>query len=427
MASRSRCRRVCRASALFLFLVSPLFAQNPPAGDSASVPALRVFLDCNTNCDTEYLRQTITFVNFVRDRQVAQVHVLITGQETGGGGTAFALRFIGLDGFAGVDDELQVFTTDTDTDDEERARLAHALELGLVRYLARLPAAQYLGLVYNAPAVGQAQGRHDPWNYWVFELSADGFLSGESRTREHHLELEVSASRVTDASKFLFSLEGRESKNTFEVDSSRTVIGRSSGYNGFALLVRSLSPHWSLGGTASVNASTSENLDWQARIGPALEYDIYPYSESTRRQITLLYQVGYQYADYTGRTIFGKTREGLASQSFIVSADITQPWGNVNAQLEAFNYLNDFSKNRLEVFGELEIRLFRGLELDLFGSYERVRDQVNLPAEGATPEDVLLELKELQTSYRYEIAVGLSYTFGSIFNNVVNSRFDPLD
>ena len=36
---------------------------------------------------------------------------------------------------------------------------------------------------------------------------------------------------------------------------------------------------------------------------------------------------------------------------------------------------------------------------------------------------VLLRQQQLKTSYRYFAYAGLSYTFGSIFNNVVNPRF----
>jgi len=42
---------------------------------------------------------------------------------------------------------------------------------------------------------------------------------------------------------------------------------------------------------------------------------------------------------------------------------------------------------------------------------------------GATTEEILLHRKELETQYQYYISFGLSYTFGSIYNNVVNPRF----
>lgn len=50
-------------------------------------------------------------------------------------------------------------------------------------------------------------------------------------------------------------------------------------------------------------------------------------------------------------------------------------------------------------------------------------DQLFLPRRGASLEDILLERTRLATSYRGSANVGLSYTFGSIFTNVVNPRF----
>jgi len=42
---------------------------------------------------------------------------------------------------------------------------------------------------------------------------------------------------------------------------------------------------------------------------------------------------------------------------------------------------------------------------------------------GATPQEVLLRRRQLATSYSYQGFVGLRYTFGSKFANVVNPRF----
>lgn len=47
----------------------------------------------------------------------------------------------------------------------------------------------------------------------------------------------------------------------------------------------------------------------------------------------------------------------------------------------------------------------------------------SLPRRDATPEEVLLRVRELQSGHEVRLQVGLSYTFGSIFNNIVNPRF----
>lgn len=100
---------IARVVAFVLLLAGiqvPLQARQSPT-DSVSHDALRVFVDCNTNCDFDYFREQIKFVDYVRDRQVAQVHVLITSRNTGSGGDEFTLKFVGLREFAGLDDELK--------------------------------------------------------------------------------------------------------------------------------------------------------------------------------------------------------------------------------------------------------------------------------------------------------------------------------
>ena len=52
-----------------------------------------------------------------------------------------------------------------------------------------------------------------------------------------------------------------------------------------------------------------------------------------------------------------------------------------------------------------------------------VRDQVYLAKTDLTDEEILIERRQLATDSRYRISFGFSYTFGSIFNNVVNPRF----
>jgi len=96
--------RVGSFAAACAFVVSPLAAQDSTR--TAQDSAVRVFLDCpDTFCDFDYYRTEITFVNWVRDRQFAQVHVLITTQSTGGG-REYTMALIGLERFAGSVDTL---------------------------------------------------------------------------------------------------------------------------------------------------------------------------------------------------------------------------------------------------------------------------------------------------------------------------------
>ena len=91
-------------------LVSDL-AQNPQPSStpSQSTTRLTVFLDCTTEgCYEEFLREEVDFVEYVRDRTDADVHVLITRAQTGSRGLEYTLSFIGQRRFEGTDRTLTV-------------------------------------------------------------------------------------------------------------------------------------------------------------------------------------------------------------------------------------------------------------------------------------------------------------------------------
>ncbi len=103
--------------------------------------------------------------------------------------------------------------------------------------------------------------------------------------------------------------------------------------------------------------------------------------------------------------------------------EVKEPWGSVGVELRGSNYLHDFRKNNLRFESGLSLRVFKGLSFNISGEFSRVRDQLALPAGGATKEEILLELKRLKTSYDLSLQMGFSYRFGSIYSNVVNPRF----
>ncbi len=105
------------------------------------------------------------------------------------------------------------------------------------------------------------------------------------------------------------------------------------------------------------------------------------------------------------------------------SVQFRQPWGSVSSRLRGSQYLHDTSLYRMTFNGNVSLRLGRGISLNLGGSYQRINDQLSLPRGDASLEDILLERRRLATAYRGSANMGLSYTFGSIFTNVVNPRF----
>jgi hypothetical protein len=78
---------------------------------------LAIFLDCGF-CDETFIRQEMTYLDHVRDREVASVHVLVTQENTGAGGQAQTFDLIGLGPFQGMDFST-VYTTNVDATEAE--------------------------------------------------------------------------------------------------------------------------------------------------------------------------------------------------------------------------------------------------------------------------------------------------------------------
>jgi hypothetical protein len=95
----------------------------------------------------------------------------------------------------------------------------------------------------------------------------------------------------------------------------------------------------------------------------------------------------------------------------------------MNAGVTLSQHLNKLSRYRISTFASADVRLFKGFSFNFFGGYDRIRDQIALRKGGATSEEVLLRRRQLATGHSYFMGFGISYSFGSIFNTVVNPRF----
>lgn len=378
-----------------------------------------VFIDCDY-CDLDFIKTEITFVNYVIDRAVAEVHVLITTQTTGSGGTAYTITFIGQQAFSGMTDTLGFVTSKGDADDTIRRGLVKALKLGLVRYAAQTSAAGKI--VISSLKTPTAAPLLDRWKSWVFSISGNGFFNGQQSTGSRWLSGSVSANRTTDEWKIRLRVYNSYSSNFFVINDSTINPPATVSYGATGNVVNSLGDHFSVGGSAGYLSSTYTNLLGQNDIGPAVEFDVFPYHQSTRRMLTVQYRVGYRYNRYYETTIYDKSFEHLANQSLAVTLEQTEPWGSVSTTVEGANYLHDFSKYRLSLNPGLSLRLIKGLSLNINGYAARIRDQLSLSKKGLTSEEILLRIKQLKTQYEYYGSVGLTYSFGSLYSNVVNPR-----
>lgn len=402
-------------------------AAQPAAQDTSRADAVRVFVDCQaTGCDHQFFVDQMKWANFVRDRQFADVMLLITSLRTGSGGTQHTVSAIGLQRFRGKVDTAIVLNQPNDAQDVIRRRLLRTFSLLLGPYAARTAMAQQLNVSYTAPpgAGASPQSVKDPWNFWVYRVSANGFGSGEKRQSFGNMYFSANASRVTANWKTTFSSSFSYDQSQFDLSGGGTFKKIQRDYSGNALVVKSLGDHWSAGATAQAQYSDYYNYDLNIRLRPAIEWDYYPYKEFTSRQLTAFYTLGVNAVRYQDSTIYDKTRETHPVHTMNVAWNTRQPWGSVNASLFGSQYLHDRSYYNYGISGFTDLRLTRGLSINVGGSYSRVNDQLYLRRGTLSDNEVIARQEALATNFRYFLSFGVSYTFGSIFNTVVNPRFN---
>ena len=418
--------RLAGPIAFTLVVLAGLATPAGAAGPQQAGRALHVYVDC-TLCDHDYLRQHVGFVEYVRDRNAADIHLLVLTETTGGGGRVWTLMFIGYDRFRGQTRTLEFATAPGASRDEERSEFARVFRIGLVAYGKGMDWLDEIDVTTreretDQPALGPVRA-DDGWNHWVFRLDAGGDVSGERRSRFESYQYAFSASRVTDQWKLNLSGSRQNERSRFEFEGEDPLESERESWRADALVVRSLGAHWSIGTGLSVERSSFSNIDRSASVRAGLEVDLFPYRESSRRSVTVRYTVGADRNEYRELTIFDRIEETVPVHELDVSAGFRQPWGALTARATWVQQIEHPDQYRATLWGSTDVQMFSGFSFTLFGEYSRIRDQISLPKAGATRDEVLLRLQELDTSYSYLLGVGVSYSFGSIFNSVVNPRF----
>lgn len=387
--------------------------------DTLRLGALKIFIDCRS-CDMNYTRQEIPFVNYVRDIREAEVYLLVTNQPAGSGGNRYTFSFQGLQKFAGLNDTIEYASNPDETGAVVREKKTNMIKMGLIRYVARTPYFDEID-IKNTKEIKQHE-IEDKWNNWVFELQTSPQFNAEETYNRISFFNSFRINRVTPDIKLEVELDQFTNKQRYIEDDVTTeyLVSSKSIQN---LLVKSLGNHWSAGFRLDVESSTSRNYDLNLDFLPTIEYDIYPYSEATHRQFRIMYSIGYEYSNYSDTTIYNKMIESLFKHSLRAAYQIQKKWGSINLSAYGSNYLDDFAKNRFGFWGYTRIRIIKGLSLSVNAGLSYVNNQINLAKGELSEAERLLRLKQQATNYYMNGGVSLSYTFGSIYNNVVNPRF----
>ena len=133
-----------------------------------------------------------------------------------------------------------------------------------------------------------AQPEDDPWNFWVYRFNTNVRASGESSRKQRNFRGSASANRTTDEWIIRVELEGSYSESVTEL-STGDFTNISTSYELDGQLVKSLGEHWGASIRGGASGSTFLNQDQRLRVFPGIEFNVFPYSESSRRSLTLSY------------------------------------------------------------------------------------------------------------------------------------------
>ncbi len=391
-----------------------LFSQNNKA-------TLKIFLDCE-RCDITYIKQNLNYVDFVRDQKYADIHLLFRTQKNGSGGTFYEIEFIGQNRYKNTNNKLS-FSTKTDTtENEEREIILKYIKLGLVNYWLKNGDDDKISVQEKKEKTTDIE-KNDSWNKWVFELGIRGYFSGQETSKFRNLNFSVSAKQVTENNKFYYRASLNDSKSVFTFNGTDIISNqKSSNINLYDVI--SINKHWSVGGFSNMGKSTYSNKSFYASLKPAIEYNFFSYDESSKKQLTLSYKVGGVYNKYFETTIFNKENEFLWEHELNLGGSVVQKWGNFTSQVSYKSFLHDASLHAFSFYVGANFRIFKGFSFNVNGNYSITNNQINLAAGDLSLEELLLRQQQVKSGYNYFFSVGLSYSFGSMFNTIVNPRFN---
>ena len=271
-----------------------------------------------------------------------------------------------------MDFKSRALSQSGDTEDTQRQRLATAITIGLLNYLASDGVSGGLTVeVEQTAQPGQAGPATDPWNFWVMSLQGSIAMTGEESSRELDLSADLGADRITDDWKITIGARDRTQREDFDLDEDEPLRAIRNERDFDGLVARSLNDHWSVGGRGEHRfVDVREHRDprvLRRRRSNTTSFRIRSTRAGSCASATPSARI---YARYREETLLFTMSDTMAQQQASVTIDQREPWGSLQAELEYSTFLPDASLYRIQLEGDVNVRLARGLSLSIEGSDE---------------------------------------------------------
>lgn len=398
---------------------------------------LKIFLDCRFYCDFNYIKSQLKQIDFVTDRVAADVHILITSARIGSGGNSHQLIFFGQNKYKHRLDTLNSNQHPDATQDENRIQLTEKIKIGLLNFnykpvqtsnniVTGVVSNDTIGKQTQSNVIVEDSASFDKWNYWVYKIGADGSYNMDQNYTNGSVSTYLSVNRTTPELKVNFAFYSNWDQSNYKyedngVENSFKVSNRNFQLSHF--LVKSLNEHWSLGYNTHLYTNTFSNYKSQKYLSAGVEYSIFPYSKVNHKFFTISYSLDAKHNTYFDTTIYDKTSELLFGHKLQLNLTLNQKWGHIQSGIAYTNYFKDWNLTNLSMTLDISLRITGGLSFYMYSYGSVIRDQVYLVKGNATVKEILTKKRQLASSFSVYSGVGISYRFGSIFNNYINPRF----
>jgi hypothetical protein len=272
----------------------------------------------------------------------------------------------------------------------------------------------------------EQQETEDQWHHWVFKIGGFVWLNGDSNRNARNFNTYAKATKVDSMNKFSLRLSYNNRRDQYTYNQQK-IISEQEFFSLDLYQIWGINQHWSYGIFGNFDRSRYSNYDKSFRVYAGLEYNLFPYTESASKSLVLTGKLGGIYNRYFEKTVYNKTEEFLGRAKLLLNGNLVKKWGSMYAGVEYGVFLHDIKLYAVGFNVGTNLRITKGLDFNMHGYYGIQHDQINIAAGNLTLEETLLAQKQLQSGYNYYFSVGLSYSFGSIYNSIVNPRFDNDD
>jgi len=405
---------------LLLFFTFIGTAQDTLTVEKANLKRLKIYADENA-LDYNYLREKIKFADFVNDPLSADVQMIIVEEITGSGGINYSIRFNSKTFKNILDFTLNIQTIPDETVHNRRNLLTNTIIRGLMPFFNETPESGNYQL--SVEKIEKTEGRddilNDKWKNWVFRISSTGGFDYEESKSGYNYSFKLYGDKVTEKLKINNYIYLKNEATQYDnVD----YVYRYNYKYAFTKGVYSLSDHWSTGLTIFSIQSSYYNKRFSITSLGAIEYNLFPWNESNEHVLSIAYAAGFEKLYFYNKNYLGNFKESLLLHRLYVEVSNIKPWGKIAINISGSEYLNDLSLYNISLGANLSYRIIKGLSLTFDLLAVNNHDQIYIPENSYTIEQIISGATKLPTTFELNGSVGLTLQFGSIYNNVVNRR-----